>query len=303
MGYRMRFFGAGELYPDESRLPAGSSAGIGRVYGKLHAVRPIRPRHKLFIPLFVVAVAGFATWNSQRNDGRMPAEPAMAAEPAPARPREVDVGFITEPGRPKAFDFYLLAMTSHPAFCRDGHARKPECRAGRPIPLSIHGLWPEVRETGRYPRDCRGPALQLEPGLERELAQLMPGMSDGLHEHEWRKHGTCSGLGDDAYFELTLRLAREVNAALGERLTSLAGQSTNAAELRAHADRLSPGIGATLTFHCRNLRDAPAGSREAYLVEVRQCVTNGDEGRARAVRCAQYNRRDQGCGRAFRIAG
>ncbi len=173
------------------------------------------------------------------------------------------------------------------------------------MPLSIHGLWPEKRAAGKYPRDCRGPALDLEDDLERDLARLMPGMEDGLHEHEWRKHGTCSGLDDDEYFDLTLRLAREVDEVMAERLTTLAGGATNAAELRAHAERARPGMGATLTFHCRTLRNAPPAHRQApYLVEIRQCVNNRNGGAAEApADCGRFNRRDQGCGREFRIAG
>ena len=253
----------------------------------------------------MVAVGLFAAWNSQRNSGERAQEPAAETE-SPEKPRrESEVGFITEPGRPVPFDFFLLAMTSHPAFCSDGHSRKQECRAGKSPPLSIHGLWPESHAPGKYPRDCQGPALDLAGGLERDLAVLMPGMADGLHRHEWRTHGTCSGLRDDDYFELTLRLAREVNEALGATLDTLAGQATDAAQLREYAERVQPGIAATLTFHCRTLRDAPRGNRqEPYLVEIRQCVSNGrDQKPAMPIACAAYNRRDQGCGRSFRVAG
>jgi ribonuclease T2 len=205
----------------------------------------------------------------------------------------------------ETFDFYLLALTSHPAFCADGHGRKPECRTGASIPLSIHGLWPERLEAGRYPRDCPGPELDLDPGFQQELSRLMPGMSDGLHQHEWRRHGTCTGLGDDEYFAHTLAFARRVEQALSARLATLAGRTTSAAELREFADRYAPGIGATLTFHCRTLRQAPAGHRqEPHLVEIRQCLEDDGPGNSphSPIHCATVNRRDQGCGREFRIA-
>jgi ribonuclease I len=203
------------------------------------------------------------------------------------------------------FDFYLLALTLHPAFCAD-HGRKPECRAGRSVPISIHGLWPENLAPGRYPRDCAGPALDLAPALERDLSTLMPGMADGLHEHEWRRHGTCSGLDDDEYFRHTVTLARRIDAALRPNLTTLAGGTTGAAALRDHADRASPGLGATLTFHGRTLREAPPGKRgEPFLVEIRQCVDDDGEGGAplTPLDCATVQRRDQGCGREFHVAG
>lgn len=204
--------------------------------------------------------------------------------------------------RNTSFDFYLMAMTVHPAFCVD-NARKRECTIGNPRPLVIHGLWPERMEPRAYPRDCPAPALDLEPSLELELADFMPGMADGLHRHEWRTHGGCSGLDDDDYYRHALELARHVDAALRAILTTRAGGEATAAELRNMADLFSPGLGRTLTFHCRTLRNG--SSRRPYLIEVRQCVDNdgADGAPGTALACAMVKRRDQGCGESFLIAG
>jgi ribonuclease I len=154
-----------------------------------------------------------------------------------------------------------------------------------------------------YPHDCPAPPLDLSPSLALELGELMPGMADGLHQHEWRTHGGCSGLDDDDYYRHALELARAVDAALAAKLTTLAGRETSAGELRSVADLFSPGLGRTLTFHCRTLRDA--SSRRPYLIEVRQCVDNDGPGGApgTALACATVKRRDQGCGTSFMIAG
>ncbi len=272
-------------------------------------MRPIRPGRKNFVALFVVAVAIFAAWNSQRH-GSGPEktdEPALEAPAADAKTGSGAKPAATKPaaGTPgRNFDFYLLALTAHPAFCADGHSREPECRVVS-VPLSIHGLWPEKLEPGKYPRDCPGSPLSLDHGLELELEPLMPGMADGLHEHEWRSHGRCSGLDDDDYFRATLELARRVDGVMRAKLTTLAGGATNARELREYADGYQAGLGATLTFHCRTLRNAPpAHRREPYLVEIRQCVDDdGARGApATPLDCATVNRRDQGCGGGFRIA-
>ncbi len=204
-----------------------------------------------------------------------------------------------------AFDFYLLALTVHPAFCADGHERSPECRAEPQRPLVIHGLWPERLEPRMYPHDCPAAPLDLEPALTLELAAFMPGISAGLHEHEWREHGGCSGLGDDEYFRSALELARVLDSALRAKLTTLSGKETSAAELRATADLFRPGLGATFTLHCRTLRAAPRELRQhPYLMEVRQCVDNdGPHGAPGSLLdCAAVNRRDQGCGASFHIA-
>lgn len=268
-------------------------------------MRHYLPGKKKFLALLVIGAGLLAAWFYQRDSGNSPPVAQKAVPP------KIEVGFVTEPTRgdpelERSFDFYLLAMTLHPAFCADGHARMPECRTSQPVPLSIHGLWPERLTAGKYPRNCPGPALELDDGLELELAPLMPGMADGLHEHEWRSHGRCSGLEDDEYFRHTLELARRVDGVLRARLTTLAGEITSAGELREYADSYQAGLGATLTFHCRNLKNAPAGHRgEPYLFEIRQCVDDDGANGAPAtlLDCASVQRRDQGCGKGFRIAG
>lgn len=202
------------------------------------------------------------------------------------------------------FDFYLMAMSVHAAWCADGNRDRRECRAGSDRPLVIHGLWPERLEPRTYPRDCPGPRLDLEDATANELRPFMPGMQSGLHDHEWREHGTCSGLGDDDYFRATLTLARGLDAALRTVLTSHAGDTIDAADLRTAANRLQPGIGRTFTLHCRTLRDAPRSQRnQPYLVEVRQCVDDDGPGGAPGtpLDCASVKRRDQGCGGSMRI--
>lgn len=241
--------------------------------------------------IFVLAVV--ASGALLACDGRETAEIRRAREPAAAAPAK-------SAGAPK-FDFYLLAMTVHPAFCADGHQLKAECRVRGARPLAIHGLWPENLTPRTYPRDCPAPSLALDPFLQEQLAELMPGMADGLHEHEWRKHGGCTGLDDDVYFGRSLELARALDAALAARLTTLEGRETSGAELRQIAELFRPGIGNTFTLHCRTLRDY---GNTPVLFELRQCIDNdGPRGApGTLLECARMKRRDQGCGARFLIA-
>ncbi len=243
----------------------------------------------------MLVVGAVVAWYAWRMSGDSAAHPiATATGHGPAAPA----------ARP-AFDFYLLALTVHPAFCADGRAHIPECRARSPRPLVIHGLWPENLAPRTYPRDCPARALDLDPALEQELADWMPGLVANLHEHEWKKHGGCSGLDDDEYFRRTIDLARVLDGALGAKLTTLAGETTTPEELRDVAEAYEPGIGATFTLHCRTLRDAPPGRRgQPFLVEIRQCVDNDGPGGAPGtlLDCARLPRHDQGCGSEFHIA-
>jgi len=249
--------------------------------------------HKGKVVLAVLLIGALLAWFSSRG----PDEPADVPQARPGKPAST--------ARPAAdgssFDFYLLALTLHPAFCAD-HRDMRECRTGTHRPLVIHGLWPERLEPRTWPQDCPAQPLDLDAGLEQRLADFMPGMAADLHEHEWREHGGCSGLDDDVYFSHALALAREVDAALGARLTTLAGGTATAQELRETANQFSPGIGATLTLHCRTVRGA--GDRPV-LVEVRQCIDNDGPGGAPGtlLDCGAVRRRDQGCGASFQIVG
>jgi ribonuclease I len=261
--------------------------------------------HRSKTALAVAVVGALLAWYSSRQTHDPATVGPARTPPIRQETREREKPVTPAPAtRAVPFDFYLMVMSSHPAFCADGHARTPECAVRAPRPLAIHGLWPERLQAGAYPHDCPAPRLDLDPALAAELGEYMPGMHAGLHEHEWRKHGGCAGLDDDTYFRAALELARRLDATLSARLAT--GGETSAPALRVVADRFQPGLGATLVFQCRTLRDAPAARRRRpYLVEIRQCVDDDGPGGAPGtpLDCASVGRRDQGCGRGFLVAG
>ena len=262
-------------------------------------MRPLRSVKSLVV-LAILGFGGWLSWHVQKDNPD--SRPATSARTGPAPvPTSLAVATSTKP----AFDFYLMAMTWHAAFCADGHRQEQECRVSAPRPLVIHGLWPERLEPHTYPRNCDAPRLKLDKVIEDSLREYMPGMVANLHVHEWIQHGSCSGLDADAYFMQAYLLARDLDAALSSRLTTSAGGELGAAELRAAADAATAGLGATFTLHCRTLRDAPPALRNRpFLVEIRQCVKIAAPGvdRGEPFDCAQVNRHDQGCGKSFRVA-
>lgn len=263
--------------------------------------------HKSKVALAIAVLGALAAWYSTR-ESHGPATDVPTRTPPireETREREKPVPRAAA-SRAADFDFYLMTMSLHAAFCADGHERTAECRVAAPRPLVIHGLWPERLDAGAYPHDCPAARLDLDPALAAELEPYMPGMSSDLHEHEWRKHGGCAGLDDDEYFRDALALARTLDSALSARLTTLAGRETTARDLRDAADQFRPSLGATLVFRCRTLRGVPtAQRRRPFLVEVRQCVDDDAPGGAPGtpLDCATVNRRDQGCGQGFFVAG
>jgi ribonuclease T2 len=122
-----------------------------------------------------------------------------------AQERTSEAGPRNEPGR---FDFYVLALSWSPSYCEAAQERAPNRRAdqqcsGRPFSFVVHGLWPQY-EKG-FPADCQRPAPRLARTIVDSMLDLMP--SPRLVYHEWDHHGTCSGLGERAYFD-AVRKAR-----------------------------------------------------------------------------------------------
>jgi len=107
----------------------------------------------------------------------------------------------------EGFDYYVLALSWSPGYCAaEGEdANRQQCGSTRPHGFIVHGLWPQF-ERG-YPSNCpTGRSLDVPNDEIRALYDIMP--SAGLIRHQWRKHGTCSGLSREHYFA-TLRAARE----------------------------------------------------------------------------------------------
>ena len=114
--------------------------------------------------------------------------PKPTPEPTP-RPRAV--GFAIQPSAAQPFDYYLLNLSWSPEFCYS-HPNATEC-ASHPA-FVLHGLWPQNTD-GTYPQNCSNASGPANPS---QYADIYP--DPGLLQHEWRTHGTCSGLSPDAFF-------------------------------------------------------------------------------------------------------
>ena len=99
-----------------------------------------------------------------------------------------------------AFDYYLASFSWSPTFCEANPDDQEQC-GRRGYGFILHGLWPQY-DSGNGPQDCQSSERPNQQTISRTLA-FMP--SRRLIEHEWRAHGSCSGLAPDAYFELADR--------------------------------------------------------------------------------------------------
>ncbi len=165
--------------------------------------------------LALLLIAG-AAWLEMRKAGNKDAQPRPAEQSAatPAKPQPAPAPSAPSPNQGSAsptrpattqvpkgsgFDFYVLSLSWSPTFCESGDARDndQQCAVGRGRGFVVHGLWPQ-NDNG-YPEFCPSSEPERVPAsIGRELGDIMPSM--GLIGHEWRKHGTCSGLSQRDYF-------------------------------------------------------------------------------------------------------
>lgn len=100
------------------------------------------------------------------------------------------------------FDYYQLVLSWSPTHCLDNSRGPNDTQCGRsrtrPYAFVMHGLWPQY-ERG-WPQFCRTRGKPYVPGpVIDKMMDIMP--SRGLIIHQYKKHGTCSGLDAPTYFK------------------------------------------------------------------------------------------------------
>ena len=109
------------------------------------------------------------------------------------------------------FDYYALVLSWSPTHCAsdEGAGDDMQCNRndGKRYSFIVHGLWPQYQRG--YPENCMrtGSSFIPEQIIDRML-DVMP--SKKLIIHEYRKHGTCSGLAPFAYFEFIRKKFSEI---------------------------------------------------------------------------------------------
>jgi ribonuclease T2 len=141
------------------------------------------------------------------------------------------------------FDYYLLNLSWSPEFCHS-HPNAAECASHSTFVL--HGLWPQ-NTNGGYPENCSNSPGPADPA---SFSDIYP--DQGLLEHEWRTHGTCSGLNADDFFT-TARTAYK-SVVIPATLGSLSSQiSMSPSEIISLFIKANPGLSTdSMAVSCGN---------------------------------------------------
>ena len=106
------------------------------------------------------------------------------------------------------FAYYTLALSWSPSYCQsEDHAQRTAQCLGRPRAFVLHGFWPQ-HERG-WPQSCySGKRPWVPEAVIDDMIDIMPGR--GLIIHQYAKHGSCSGLPPEAYFDAATRAYQKV---------------------------------------------------------------------------------------------
>ena len=150
---------------------------------------------KLLAAIGAIVVALVAAWEEGGLDRIV--QEALAGGEAPRKATRTSRDQRVAQG--EGFDYYVLALSWSPSFCEDsGDRTSNQCNGSRDYGFVAHGLWPQ-NETG-WPEFCDVRARVPDRTVDK-LLPIMP--AKGLIYHQWKKHGTCSGLGPRDYFDTT----------------------------------------------------------------------------------------------------
>jgi ribonuclease T2 len=114
------------------------------------------------------------------------------------------------------------------------------------------------------------PAPGISGGVMSRLTQVMPGTASCLQNHEWYKHGSCSGFTPDDYFSQAAALVEQVaSGALGRFISSHVGRTVSASDLlTAFESDFGSGSRRYVSLSCTKGRGA------SLLLDVRLHLSN-----------------------------
>lgn len=162
------------------------------------------------------------------------------------------------------FDYYKLALSYSPEFCiASENYNQPQCK----MSWIVHGLWPQYQRG--YPSNCKVDPAKVDAINKADIKSYMP--SDFLIKHEWKKHGTCSGLSRSGYFDLTEKLWS------GLTLPTFAEGAYTVQQIRQKIVQSNPSLSADMIELACDDNSRKPQSSDYTLDEIRICYSRQGE--------------------------
>jgi ribonuclease T2 len=166
--------------------------------------------------------------------------------------------------RPGIFDYFVLSLSWSPTYCAgpDGADDRQQCAPGKRFAFVVHGLWPQYRQG--WPEYCVTQENWVPEGVIGSMLDIMP--SRKLIIHEWKKHGSCTGVSIADYFRATRLLFERVKIP-ARYVSPTAPVTTTPEQLVSDFVKTNRNLTADMiSVQCGNARD------RARLSELRICL-------------------------------
>ena len=177
------------------------------------------------------------------------------------------------------FDYYSFVLSWSPTYCADnGHRDRQQCGRGRKYSFVVHGLWPQYNRG--WPQYCPVKDNWIPAQTINAMLDIMP--SKRLIIHEWRKHGTCTGMSPQAYYAVTRKFYNAIKIParyIAPSKTLLVSPQQLKQDFMATNLWLKPDM---FSVHCGNRRD------RGRLKEIRFCFNR----KGAPIRCGANERRN-----------
>jgi len=232
---------------------------------------------------FGLMLAAAAVYSFLPDNGPGERPPTTASSPTSstqpkADPAQSPTVPATSVPQGRGFDFYVLALSWSPTFCDSEAAgrNREQCGEDKDFSWVVHGLWPQ-NDKG-WPENCpTSEGTRVPERIGRMVMDIMPSM--GLIGHQWRKHGSCSGLSMSDYFKLvrqahdSIRIPAELSDVGRESRTS--PQAVEAAFIRSNPGLTRSAVAVTCdrerVDEVRICLDKSLGFRNCPEVDSRSC--------------------------------
>ncbi|MBW4329959.1 ribonuclease T [Stakelama sp. CBK3Z-3] len=192
------------------------------------------------------------------------AQAYQCAVPSRIEPPHAEGPTAKEPRRVLPTGGYTLAIGWSPEQCHGGAgsiASGFQCSATNQFGFTLHGLWPDGKGA-QWPQYCRSAAILPERVIRRHICATP---SAQLMQHEYAKHGTCTGMAPADYFAKSTGLFGVLRYPDMVRLSHR--DDLTAGQLAAAIAAANPGMTA------RMMRIT--ASKDGYLREIWFCLDTG----------------------------
>ena len=171
---------------------------------------------------------------------------------------------VARGSQPGKFDYFVLSLSWSPSYCAEkGQGDAQQCGPNRHFAFVVHGLWPQFQQG--WPENCRTDEAWVPQQTIDSMMDLMP--SRQLIIHEWKRHGTCSGVSQADYFR-AIRGLRERVKIPARYLSPQQDVITTPGQLIKDFTATNLGLTADMvSVQCGNARD------QARLSDLRICLS------------------------------